>query len=138
MSRRLTKAREHAWSRLQKEYLHGLIESHRIHRGKTQPPEVGEIVLVVGEERNCGKWMKGKVLRVVKGADGVPRGVILQHKGNRLERPLQAVCPLEIRSAVREADQATAEEVTKPAREKRRAATNAQAKIRELAEDDAI
>ena len=40
--------------------------------------------------------MKGKVLRVVKGSDGVPRGVILLHKENRLERPIQAVCPLEI------------------------------------------
>ena len=93
-SRRLRKAREHAWSRLQKEYIHGLMESHRINREGTLPPKVGEIVLVVGEEKNRGKWMKGKVLSTVKGADGVLRGVILLHKGNRLERPLQAVCPL--------------------------------------------
>jgi hypothetical protein len=37
------------------------MESHRINREKSQPPEVGEIVLIVGEERNRGKWMKGKV-----------------------------------------------------------------------------
>ena len=137
-NRRLTKAREHAWSRLQKEYIHGLMESHRINREKTLPPEVGEIVLVVGEERNRGKWKKGKVLRVVKGADKVPRGVILLHKGNRLERPLQAVCRLEIKSVVQEVVQETTEEVTETVRSKRKAAVDAQAKIRELAKNDVI
>ena len=97
--RRLAKTREHAWSRLQKEYIHGLMESHRINRVETQPPEVGEIVLIVGDEQNRGKWMKGKVVQIVKGADGTARGVVLLHKGDRLERPLQAICPLEIRSA---------------------------------------
>ena len=82
--------------------------------------------------------MKGKVLSTVKGADGVLRGVILLHKGNPLERPLQAVCPLEIRSAVKETEQKKTEEVPKLVREKRRAAADAQAKIHELAEDDAI
>ena len=137
-NRRLTNAREHAWSRLQKEYIHGLMESHRINREKTLPPEVGELVLVVGEERNRGKWKKGKVLRVVKGADEVPRGVILLHKGNRLERPLQEICRLEIKSVVQEVVQETTEEVTEPVRSKRKAAVDAQEKIRELAKNDAI
>ena len=70
------------------------MESHRInYRAKSQPPEVGEIVLIVGEERNRGKWMKGKVTRIVKGVDGVVIGVVLLHKGNRLERPLQRNLP---------------------------------------------
>ena len=41
--------------------------------------------------------MKGKVVKYVKGNDGVIRGVIVLHKGNYLERPVQLVCPLEIR-----------------------------------------
>ena len=56
------------------------------------PPEVGEIVLVMGEEKNRSEWKKGKVVRQVKGKDGV-----LSHKGHTIERPLQLVCPLEIR-----------------------------------------
>ena len=67
-------------------------------------PEIGEIVLVVGEEKNRGHWMKGKVEKLIKGKDnvvrGVVRGVILRHKGHLIERPLQAACPLEIRSDV--------------------------------------
>ena len=113
-NRRLVKAREHAWTRLRKEYIHGLMESHRINRAKSQLPEVGEIVLIVGEERNRGKWMKGKVTRIVKGVDGVVRGVILLHKGNRLERPLQAICPLEIRSVTAETVEEKKEEPIKP------------------------
>ena len=40
-------------------------------------PEVGEIVLILGEEKKRGRWKKEKVIRIVKGADGVARGVIL-------------------------------------------------------------
>ena len=137
-NRRLVKAREHAWTRLRKEYIHGLMESHRINRAKSQPPEVGEIVLIVGEERNRGKWMKGKVTRIVKGVDGVARGVVLLHKGNRLERPLQAICPLEIRSVTAETVEEKKEEPIKPVRERRKAAVDAQAKIQQLAKDDDI
>ncbi len=116
------------------------MESHRIDRVETQPPAVGEVVLIVGEEKNRGKWMKGKVLRIVKGADGVPRGVILLHKGNRLERPLQTVCPLEIRSTIEETieEKGKSEEPSKPVRVRRKAAVDARTKIQVLGGDDAI
>ncbi len=29
-------------------------------------PQIGEIVLLVGEEKNRGRWMKGKVVKYVK------------------------------------------------------------------------
>jgi hypothetical protein len=81
--------------------------------------------------------MKGKVTRIVKGVDGVARGVVLLHKGNRLERPLQAICPLEIRSVTAETVEKK-EEPIKPVRERRKAAVDAQAKIQQLAKDDDI
>ena len=34
---------------------------------------------------------------------GVARGVVLLHKGNRLEWPIQAICALEIRRTEKEA-----------------------------------
>ena len=46
--------------------------------------------------------MKEKVVKHVNGKDGVVREVIILHKGNYLERPIQLVCPLEIRSVVKE------------------------------------
>ena len=62
-------------------------------------PGVGGIVLVVGEQKNRGIWMKGKVLRHIKGRDDIVRGAVLLHKGHEIERPLELLCPLEIRSA---------------------------------------
>ena len=56
-----------------------------------QPPKVREIVLILGEEKNRGRWKKGKVIRIVKEVDDVARGVILLQKGKQLERPIQRV-----------------------------------------------
>jgi len=60
--RRLHNAKQHAWTRWQREYLHRLMESHRVKRLDTQPPKVGEIVPILGEEKNRGRWKKGKVI----------------------------------------------------------------------------
>ena len=56
-------------------------------------------MLIVGEENNRGEWKKANVLRLVKGKDNVVRGIILLHKGNQIERPVQSVSHLEIRSS---------------------------------------
>ena len=60
--RRLNTASQDAWSGWQKEYVHSLLESHRINRDVSCLPKVGEIVLIVGEEKNRGEWKKAKVL----------------------------------------------------------------------------
>ena len=60
--RRLNTARQHAWSRWQKEFVHSLMEPHRINKDISCSPEVGEIVLVIGKEKNRGEWRKAKVL----------------------------------------------------------------------------
>ncbi len=64
--RRLHNAKQHAGTRWRREYLHSLMESHRVKRLDTQPPKVGEIVLILGEEKNRGRWKKGKVIRIVR------------------------------------------------------------------------
>lgn len=40
--RRLNNAREHVWRRWQREYIHSLMEAHRINSGKQQISEIGE------------------------------------------------------------------------------------------------
>ena len=116
--RRLQNSKQSAWNRWQKEYLRNLMESHRVKRRDSQTPEIGEIVLILGEEKNRGRWKKGKVIRIVRGADGVARGVILLHKGKQLERPMQSVCPLEIRSVEDEPEQDPNEQGAEPKDEK--------------------
>ena len=120
---------------------------HRITKSSTCIPKLGEIVLVLGEEKNRGKWKRGKVRSHVKGSDGVVRGVTLLHKGHTIERPLQAVCPLEIRSCIAEevtderVEEAATEETSnerKPKRSERNAAMNAAIKTKMILEDDEI
>ena len=142
MQRRLSNARQHVWQRWEKEYLHSLMGVHRITKSDTCIPKLGEIVLVLGEEKNRGKWKKGKVVSHVKGRDGVVRGVTLLHKGHIIERPLQAVCPLEIRSCIPEEakDERVEEDATEERRNeekpKRNAAMNAAMKTKMILEDN--
>ena len=93
---RLNEKRQHVWQRWKKEHVHGLMESHRIKRGESDYPEFGETVLIIGDKKNRRKWKKGRVLRHIRGKDGVVRGVGLLHKGNQIQWPLRLVCPLEI------------------------------------------
>ena len=98
--KRLKEAKQHAWKRWKHEYIQSLLEGHRVNRKTTPLPDIGEIVLVVGNEKNAAKWKKGRVMHHVRGRDGVIRGVSLLHKGHHIERPLSLVCPLEIKGPV--------------------------------------
>lgn len=133
LQRRLKKAKDDAWKRWKREYVHSLLESQRVNNKVVEAPQIGDIVLVVGEEKNRGEWKKGKVLRHVRGKDGVVRGVVLLHKGHTIERPLQLICPLEIHCAPKE--QRNEVEEKEPENEKRpqrQAAKKAIQKIHEL------
>ena len=101
-------------------------------------PEIEEIVLVVGENKNRGEWKKAKVTQHVKGRDGVVRGVVLLHKGNRIQHPLQVVCPLKIRSYSKgpaEVNKTTSQEPNQRV-SKRRAADDAKAKTKSIADSE--
>ena len=56
--------------------------------------------MIVADEKNRGEWKKGKVVRHIRGKDGVVRGLSLLNKGHHIDRPLNLVCSLEIRQAV--------------------------------------
>ena len=62
--------------------------------------------MIVGEEKNRGVWKKGKVLSHIKGSDGVVRGAVLSCNKKEIERPLQMMCPLEIRSLSKDDEEA--------------------------------
>ena len=108
-----------------------------MNRGKQQVAEIGEIALVVGEQKNRGEWMKGRVIRHVKGRDGVVRGVILLDKGNNIQRPLQLVRPLEIKCSHGEiAENVMKAQVGGRTMERRSAAKKAEVKIRQIVTDE--
>ena len=140
LNKRLREAKNHVWKRWRHEYVHSLMETHRITRKTAKAPDIGEIALIVADEKNRTKWKKGRVMRHVRGRDGVIRGVILLHKGHHIERPLTLVCPLEIKGPVATEDaplQLTpGSQQTERFRFRRQAAENAKEKIRLIITDD--
>ena len=60
MNKRLEEAKAHARRRWKREYIHSLMEGHRLNKEGGATPVVGEVVLVVGDEENRGEWKKGK------------------------------------------------------------------------------
>lgn len=125
MQKRVAKAKNNARKRWQKEYINSWMESQRISGKQAKAPEVGERILVVREETNRSEWKKGKVLRQVKGRDGVIRGVELLHKGRSIVRPLQLVCPLEIRCTEKREERKNDQKVKNTSKEERQAAIEA-------------
>ena len=73
----ITKAKNNAWKRWQREYVHSLMESQRVNGKPVNAPEVGEVVLVVGEEKNRSEW-KGSATSQRKGRSCTWRGTFTQ------------------------------------------------------------
>lgn len=100
----LSRTLQHFWNRWKKEYLLELREFHRAREKGGNPYIVneGDIVTIYDEGHPRGLWRLGKVESLVRGADGVVRGVhvrVMSRKGHpkTLRRPLQHIYPLEVR-----------------------------------------
>lgn len=99
----LTKTLQHFWDRWKKEYLLELREFHRVReeKGTAYIVSEGDVVTVYDEGHPRGLWRLGKIEGLVRGADGVVRGVrvrVTSQKGQSktLRRPLQHIYPLEV------------------------------------------
>ena len=53
MAKRLENAKANAWKCWKREYAHNLLESHRLNKETGTIPQVGEIVLIIGDERTA-------------------------------------------------------------------------------------
>ena len=61
LNRRLREAKNYAWKRWRHGYVHSLVETYRITRKTVKVPYIGEIVLIVADEKNRRAWKNGKV-----------------------------------------------------------------------------
>ena len=56
MNKRLVNAKQHAWQHWKKEYVQALMEVHRSRTTGGRVPEVGDILLIIGDSKNWGEW----------------------------------------------------------------------------------
>ena len=61
MEKRIRKAKEVMWHRWATEYVRSLRERHDVTKGKPYHPEIGEVVLIVGDSKNRRQWNHGLV-----------------------------------------------------------------------------
>ena len=66
MTKRLEDAKAHEWKCWKREHMHGLTESRRLNKERGSTPKVGEIVLIVGDEKNRGEWKKERWCALLK------------------------------------------------------------------------
>ena len=127
----LRKCKDALWKRWKSEYVRALRERHNAtHSGKQARLEIGDVVLIKGEEKNRALWKTGIVTHMIPGRDNVVRAVRLRAGKSFMERPIQFLYPLELNcSGVKEIQN---KELNAEAREfqpKRRAAIDATANI---------
>ena len=100
MEKRIRKAKQEMWNRWTTEYVRALREKHDVTKVKPYHPDIGEIVLVVGDSKNKHEWKHGLIVELLKGKDKVVRGMKMIVNNNLWERPVQLICPLEIKSTL--------------------------------------
>ena len=81
------------WSRFQREYLQTLMQRTKWKR-KERLLKIGDVVLMVDEKVNRGKWNLARIIQVFRGNDGVIRNVKLKTKTGEYKRSVQKCCPI--------------------------------------------
>lgn len=104
--RYLARLRIHFWNRWRKEYLADLREHHRSKEEGLSKVIEGDVVLVHEDNVKENIWKMGKAVRLITGKDGEVRGaklkLITKGKAIFVNRALQKLYPLEVRSVIRE------------------------------------
>ena len=135
----LQKCRDQMWNRWTNEYVKALRERHIHKKTGNVTVKEGDVVIIKGDEKNQGFWKLGIETSLIKGKDGIIRGVKLRAGKGIMERPLQHFYPLELRTETKQLNP-KAEEfrpqtmVGKPTRE---AKDTAKALIKYLADHNA-
>ena len=66
LPKRLELKKQHVWQRWKREYIHSLMENHRINQGTDSYPDISKVVLLVGDEKDRNKWMIGKGIKHIQ------------------------------------------------------------------------
>ena len=127
--------KKNLWNRWRREYLTALREKHNLtHQTTKFKVLVGDVVIVKSDDKNRGNWPLAIVQRVFPGKDGVIRAVKLKTAKGTLERPVQHLYPMELAGESVKPEANTLNPDAKVFRPKRKAAEEADERIRKIAE----
>ncbi|XP_045449608.1 uncharacterized protein LOC123658209 [Melitaea cinxia] len=93
---RIEKLRQHFWSRYTHEYIHQLQQKQKWHASSGKL-EIGDIVLIRDASAPPLLWSMGKVIKLMKGSDGVCRVAEVQTKRGPIIRSFNNLCPLPVK-----------------------------------------
>ena len=77
--------------------MRSLPERHDVTKSEAYHPDIGEVVFMVSDSKNHHEWKHGLVCELLKRRDQVVHGVCMIVNNRIWERPVQLVCPLEIK-----------------------------------------
>ena len=124
----LKKCKDQVWRRWREEYLRGLRERHNLtHNQKENKLNVGDVMIIKGDEKNRSKWKIGIVTDLIIGRDGLVRGARLRAGRDHLERAVEHLYPMELSCDEVVPEVAEEAPATRP---KRNAAVAARSKIK--------
>ena len=93
----IKRCKDAAWNRWNKEYLRSLREKHNMKNSQRHMEiEIGDVVLIKGNDRHRGRWNIGIVEELHEGQDKVIRAVKRRSRKTYIERPIQFPYPLEL------------------------------------------
>ena len=93
----IKRCKEALWKRWKHEYLVALREKHNLkNKDKTFKINVGDVVLIKGEEKNRGHWKIGIVIHLYSGKDNIIRVAQLRIGKKLTDRPIQLFYTLEL------------------------------------------
>jgi hypothetical protein len=131
----LITCKKNLWNRWRREYLTALREKHNLtHQTTKFTVLVGDVVIVKSDDKNRGNWPLAIVQRVFPGKDGVIRAVKLKTAKGTLERLVQHLYPMQLSSESVKQEANTLNPDAKVFRPKRKAAEEADERIRKIAE----
>ena len=93
----IVRCKDAAWRRWKREYLTVLHESHNMaHKTKVLKIDIGDVIMIKGEDKKRGKWKISIVKELYRGKDQEILGVQIETAKGCLERPIQLLYPLEL------------------------------------------
>ena len=92
----IVRCKDAVWRLWEREYMTASRERHNMtQKTKVVKIDIGDVVMMKGEDKRRGKWKIGIVKELYRGKDQEIRSVQIKTAKGCLEQPIQLLCPLE-------------------------------------------